>query len=97
MRPVGLADIERAARVLMLVAPEARQAVMRQMIAQAEIADQFRTANGTPHALFGTGSLMSCAMRRQAAPRPAALGADPLQAYRVVLQVLLAGATDQSR
>jgi len=96
MRPVGLADVEMAARVLMRVAPRARQELMQQLIWQTEEADRFRLAQAAPHALYGVGSLMSCAARRQAAPRPDALGADALHAFSVVFLALISRATDQS-
>lgn len=95
MRPVGLADVEMAARALLRVAPDARQGLMQRMIRQAEEADQFRLAHGRPHARFGAGSLLSCAARQQIAPRPGALGSEALQAYSAVLQALIAHATDQ--
>ena len=96
MRPVQLADIEIAARVLLQVAPEARLGVMQDMIQRAEAADRFRTATKRTHPQFGTGTLMSSAAHWQQAPRPAALGADALQAYSVVLAALLANASHQS-
>lgn len=88
MRPVQLADIETAARVLMLLAPDARPAAIQVMIAQTEVADQYRQANDRPHPRFGMGTLMSSAARWHAAPRPAALGADVLHAYCTVLNAL---------
>ena len=97
MRPLGLADVEMAARVLMRVAPAARQNLMQQMIRQAEVADQFRLDHGRPHALYGVGSLMACAARHPAAPRPDALGSDALHAYSVALRALICRATDQSQ
>lgn len=95
MRPVGLADVEMAARALLRVAPDARQGLMWRMIRQAEEADQFRLSHGRPHAFFGAGSLLSCAARQQLAQRPAVLGSEALQAYSVVFRALIAHAADQ--
>ncbi|PJI92143.1 hypothetical protein BC777_0987 [Yoonia maricola] len=96
MRPVQLADIEMAARVLMGVAPAARDAVMRDMIIQAQTADAYRRFHGKPHPRFGSGAVLSCAARQDPVPRPAALGLDALAAYAIVIQTLLADASYQS-
>jgi hypothetical protein len=88
VRPLHLADIETAARALALIAPEERAAVMRDMIAKAALADRYRLAYGRPHPLFGTGTLMSCALRRAVAPRPSALGPDALHAFVIAAKEL---------
>lgn len=88
MRPLHLADIETAARALALIAPEERAAVMQDMIAKAALADRYRLAHGRPHPLFGTGTLMSCALRRAVAPRPAALGPDALDTFVIAAKEL---------
>lgn len=96
MRPVQLADIEMAARVLMCRAPDARAVAMQKMISQAVAAEQFRQTEGKPHPAWGTGTLMSSAAQRTTAPRPSALCADALHAYAIVIQALLAHATYQT-
>ena len=96
MRSIQLADIETAARVLMQVAPEMRRVVMQDMIVRAQQADRYRIAKRRPHPRWGTGTLMSCALRQQMAPRPAALEADALHAYAVALDVLMAHTSHQS-
>ncbi|KQI72697.1 hypothetical protein AN191_06725 [Loktanella sp. 5RATIMAR09] len=88
MRPLHLADIETAARALVLIRAEDRAAVMQDMIAKAALADRYRIAHGRPHPLFGTGTLMSCALRRAVAPRPAALGPDVLHALAIATREL---------
>lgn len=95
MRPLHLADVEIAARVLALVEPDDRAQVMRDMIAKADLADAYRQLYRRPHPQFGTGTLMSCATRWAAAPRPAALGPDALQALNVVTRTLHAHLTYQ--
>ncbi|WP_342071270.1 hypothetical protein [Yoonia algicola] len=84
MRPLHLADIETATRALALIPEDRRAAVMRDMIAKADLADRYRLAHGRPHPHFGTGALMSCALRQAVAPRPAALGPDELQVLVLV-------------
>ena len=90
MRPVQLADVEMAARVLMLSPPEARAVVMRNLIAETVQAEAYRQLHGIPHPQFCVGSLLSRAMRFQAAPRPAAFDADTLHAYGAVFAALSA-------
>ncbi len=89
MRPVQLADVEMAARVLMRSAPNKRAALMLDLIREAEIADAHRQQFGTPHMQFGTGSLLSRAARCDAAPRPPAMNRQVLDAYRAVIDALL--------
>ncbi len=96
MRPIQLADIEMAARALLPVAPDARLGVMQDMIRRAEVADRFRASTKRTHPQFGTGTLMSSAAHWQQAPRPAALGADALEAYFVVVAALLANSSHES-
>jgi hypothetical protein len=88
MRPLHLADVEIAARVLALVDPDDRVRVMQNMITKAEMADAYRQLHGRPHPQFGTGTLMSSATRWAAAPRPAALDPDALHALNVVTRTL---------
>jgi hypothetical protein len=95
MRPIQLADIEMAARVLIRVAPSARAAAIKTMIAQVEQANCHRHAHGLPHPQFGCGTLMSRAGRMDAAARPAHLGPDALDAYAVVIAALMAHQSHQ--
>jgi len=95
MRPIHLADIEIAARVLMRVAPDVRQQAIENIITQTEIADQFQLQHRTPHLQFGCGTLMSCARRLDAGPRPKHLGIDALDAYATVIAGLMAHLSHQ--
>ncbi|RBW44337.1 hypothetical protein DS901_07990 [Loktanella sp. D2R18] len=61
MRPVQLADLETAARVV--AASPARQAMIAKLCAQADQADAYRIAQGKPHPQFGNGTLMSAALK----------------------------------
>ena len=89
MRPVQLADVEMAARVLMRSAPNKRAALMLDLIQEAKIADAHRQRFGTPHLEFGSGTLLSRAARCDAAPRSSAMNGQVLDAYRVVIDALL--------
>ena len=95
MRPIQLADIEMAARVLMRAVPTARHDLMQEIIKEATAADHFRQTHGMQHPCFGAGSLMSAAARHKAAPRPHALDRDALNAYAVAI-ALLADASHQT-
>lgn len=96
MRPLHLADIETAARVLMRVAPDARGEVMSELIARTNKADRFRQTHGRPHPKWGQGTLLSCAAREPMAPRPPLLDADALHAYATVIEGLLTDTPHQS-
>ncbi|EBA11360.1 DUF7742 family protein [Roseobacter sp. CCS2] len=96
MRPVQLADIEMTARVLMQVPVERRVRLMQTLIGETECAEAYRLLHGAPHPQFGVGSLLSRAVRMQAAPRPAALEFDALDAYCAVVNALLAHQTHQT-
>lgn len=96
MRPVQLADIEVAARVLMAVGARQRVGIAAQLIERAALADQVRLATGKAHPLFGSGTLMSAATSLPSSPRPAFLGPDELQAIAIVINGLLANLHHQS-
>lgn len=96
MRPVNLADIEVAARVLMALAPEERVGVMADLIRRADTAERYRKQSRRAHPAFGTGTLMSAAQVFDAAARPLSLGRDELRAYALVIAALIAHDTDQS-
>ena len=68
MRPVQLADLEIAARVVATLPVQARPALIKQLCDQADAADRVRNASGKPHPQFGNGTLMSAAFKH---PMPA--------------------------
>jgi hypothetical protein len=61
MRPVQLADLEIAARVL--AAMPARQSFIATLCKQADQADAYRKMHAKPHPKFGNGTLMSAAIK----------------------------------
>ncbi|MGJ8622175.1 MAG: DUF7742 family protein [Yoonia sp.] len=56
-----MADIEMAARVLIECAPSARAGMVKTLLSEAHIADEYRKRLRKPHPQFGTGTLMSAA------------------------------------
>jgi len=84
MRPILPSDLDAAARVLMVVPPPDRGAVMDQMLVAAEEADGFRVATGRTPVSGGDGSLLAAALARQRAPACAADGG-----YRDCLALVL--------
>lgn len=88
MRPVHLADIEVAARVLLTLAPHDRADQMAKLIANADVADRYRKRLGCPHPVFGTGTIMSAAASFRQAARPGQMDANTLDALVVVIKGL---------
>lgn len=95
MRPVTLADIEVAARVLMAVTEQDRPKLMAELITRATVADRHRQQVRRPHPAFGTGTLMSAAQGFATAPRPLCLADDELCAYALVVGALIGFRTYQ--
>lgn len=97
MRPIQLADVEIAARVLLRVAPDARAAMLASMIDQTQLADSYRQMHGTPHPQYGCGTLMSCAGHLDLAPRPWQLDIDALDTYAAVIAALMVHLSHQNQ
>lgn len=70
MRRMLHGDIVAAARVLLLAPEEERRCLCQRMIDEAEKAYAHFEKCGKPHPDWGTGSLMSAALQRPAAPEP---------------------------
>ncbi len=88
MRPVQLADIEAAARVLLCCAPKGQPALAAQLIAQADLADTYRKRLRKPHVVFGTGTLMSAASRHPQTGRLESFDKSNLDAFASVIKAL---------
>ena len=88
MRAVQLADVEIAARALMIVPCEDRKSLIERLLWQADTADRYRKRLRRPHGEFGTGTLMSAAMQCPLAPRPVRLTADVAHAFSTVINAL---------
>lgn len=96
MRPVQLADIEMAARVLLAHDPGDRVGVMAGLLHKADTADHYRKRTKKQHPSFGCGTLMSAAAGYRQAGRPAQIGPETLSALRIVIESLLADRNDQN-
>ncbi|WP_375281158.1 hypothetical protein [Pseudooctadecabacter sp.] len=57
MRAVGLADLDMAARAVMMVPPADQPVFAERLIAQADVSDRWRKRMGRAHPGGGTGSL----------------------------------------
>lgn len=71
MRPVLHGDVTAAARALLMVPAEAREALCRRMIEEADFADRYAQRMGRPHRDWGNGTLMAAARARPLADEPA--------------------------
>lgn len=88
MRPVLHGDVMAAARVLLRVPCDRRQAVMWQMLEQASIADLYYKRLGRGHPEWGNGSLMAVAFTRDMAPEPFLDDPDYCSSFIVVFEAL---------
>jgi len=70
MRAVLPGDLSAAARVLLGLPPDERAQAARRLVQEAEIADRYRRNTGSVHPGFGSGSLMSRALRAAPLPEP---------------------------
>ena len=70
MRRVLYGDVRAAARALLAASPDARDALLTRLFAEAEVADSHRLATGSAHPFYGTGSLMSAALAHAVAREP---------------------------
>jgi hypothetical protein len=84
MRPILPADLDAAARVLMLWPVAERRVVMDAMLEETEAADRVRMTTGRNPVTGGDGSLIAAALGRH---RAAACVAD--EDYRACLMVVL--------
>ena len=88
MKPLALADLETALRVL-LTRPEAEwDTTVCQMLEAAQKGAAYRAMTRRVHPRFGTGTLMSAAQRLRPGPRPKAYGRRERAALNAVLKQL---------
>jgi hypothetical protein len=85
MRPVQLADLDMAARVLVLVETGDRSRLAAEMCTKAHVADKYRKRIGRPHPEFGVGSLMAAAASYDKCSRPDACTIAYLECLQVVI------------
>ena len=84
MRPVQLADLEVAVRVLLAMPGPARHQMVIQLYQEASIAEQYRKTTAKLHPLYGNGTLMSAAQKYAMMPRKAFCDADYLRCMAIL-------------
>ena len=95
MRPVHLADIEVAARVLLAYPQSAHNGIMSELIKRADVADRNRKRWRKPHPMYGAGTIMSAAAHFRQAARPSQIDANTLDALGAVIKGLSDRHTNQ--
>ncbi|MEX0287434.1 MAG: hypothetical protein AB3N23_22740 [Paracoccaceae bacterium] len=88
MRPVLHGDVSAAARVLLRVPHAAREALCRQMLDEAQLADDYAQKHGRTHPRYGNGSLMGAARKRALAPEPSFDNRDYCRCMALVLLIV---------
>ena len=88
MRPIALADLEVALRALLAAPPDARKPLAHRLLAEAEMADLYRSETGLLHPVYGSGTLMSAAMCYPLASRPAAYDTPILAILSCLIKVI---------
>ena len=88
MRPISLADLEVALRMVLAVPEHARADAARRLLAEAEAGEVHRNATGLAHPEFGSGTLMSAALRHPLAPRPAAYDRRVLSVLSILINAI---------
>lgn len=89
MRPILYGDLSAAARALLAAPPHHRYRLCNRLLAEVELADRYVSATGRLHPMFGNGSLMAAARRRQLADEPGFDNVQYCQCFEMVLQALV--------
>lgn len=63
MRPLGPGDLDCAVAVVMRQPPVERKAVAARLLFEADVADRYRKRLGRAHPVYGSGSVLSAALR----------------------------------
>lgn len=95
MRPVLLADVETAVRVLLFYPTHQYPQLVRMLLKQADEGDQYRREFGVPHPEFGSGTLMSAAFMHPLAARPPHLDVTACTAFCCIMNALREKQHDQ--
>ncbi len=90
MRPVQLADLDMATRVLMCVHQRDRSRLAAEMCRNARIADKYRKRIGRPHPEFGVGTLMAVAGGYDQCGRPDTCTIAYLECLQIVIGQVVA-------
>lgn len=89
MRPVLHGDVSSAARVLLNVPNVVRAGLCARMINEAEAADAYFQSTGRSHVVWGNGSLMGAARKRELADEPLFSCLDYCACFEMVLRALI--------
>lgn len=89
LRAVGLGDVSAAARALLAVPEHARATLMRQLLAEASDADDYRKKKGRVHPQLGNGTLMERALACPLAELPGPGDTAYLAALAQVIEAVL--------
>lgn len=90
MLPVLHGDLGCAARAVFAVPEDQRERFCRQLIAEAEAADQFFRQFGKIHPRWGNGSLMAAARAHPMVAEPTFDNTDYAECFGLVLKTLCA-------
>ena len=85
MRPLGPGDLDCAVAVVMRQPPVERKAVAARLLFEADVADRYRKRLGRAHPVYGSGSVLSAALRWPDGPRGRVYDASYCAALIVVL------------
>lgn len=88
-------DVVAAARVLLGVRDDGRRSVCRRMIVEAHAGHRYFRRFQRPHLLWGNGSLMSAAFKRQMLPEPGFSDTQYCGCFEMVLHELMAWRADR--
>lgn len=89
MKPVLPGDVISAARALRAVPPHRRAWLARRIVAEARAAAGYVAANGRSHPRYGTGTLMTAALKRAVRPEPMWDDPDFAQCLITVLEAVV--------
>lgn len=96
MRPIQLADLDMAARVLLCADPLHRVHLARDLCEDAGTADRYRKHIGQPHPTFGVGTLLSATARYDKSARPGQCHSEYLKCLKIVIDQVIATRHDHT-
>ncbi len=88
MRAVHFSDLTAAARALLPAPPCLRARLCRAMLIEADWADKYTKRHGKPHHIWGNGTLMAVARRRQLMPERSLSDPDYTACVTMILHCL---------
>lgn len=89
MRPVLINDLTFAARTAMAVGALSRPDLLRRIVQDAKVADQYRKHTGRSHRVLGNGTLAAACQPHARVPMPARCDPEYLSCLSAVIRALL--------